>query len=313
MRSLALVIALAACQGKPAPSTGSARASADPWNAPDDPDAPPSLAELHRRADELCPRVTAPYFYRVEKAGATSYLLGTRHISVSLAKFPDEVRQRVAGAKIVVFEIAPDDKPTTRHERVHLRELLGQTRWTHYGELVGRRNADSIEHTRASLALLRAAVLYEDIGATLEHDLQAEAETAHVPMRGLETAAFQDEAIEHLLDLRMLRALIDQTKDRHELDVDSASELRDYCAGADRPAGLTPKERGHMRDAGYSDAELDAFDNEMVYARNATWIPQLDELFTAGGAFVAVGAAHLRGPRGVVALLRAKGYTITRE
>jgi len=51
----------------------------------------------------------------------------------------------------------------------------------------------------------------------------------------------------------------------------------------------------------------------MVYSRNASWIPQLDDLFTTGGAFVAVGAAHLRGPRGVVELLRAKGYTITRE
>jgi len=310
MRWLAVVIALAACQGKSAPAKGSA---SDPWNAPEDPDAPPTLAELHRRADELCPRVTAPYFYRVEKAGATSYLLGTRHISVSLSKFPDAVREHVAGAKLVVFEIAPDDKRSPPHERIHLREALGDKRWAHFGELVGRRNAESIEHTRPSLALLRAAVLYEDMGATLERDVQAVAEAAHVPMRGLETAEFQDGVIEHLLDLRMLRALIDETKDRHELDEDSASELHDYCGGSDRVAGLTAKERAHMREAGYSDAELDAFENEMVYSRNASWIPQLDDLFTTGGAFVAVGAAHLRGPRGVVELLRAKGYTITRE
>jgi uncharacterized protein YbaP (TraB family) len=315
VRWLCLVVALAACQSKPAPSAG----SADPWSgagaaaAPDDPDAPPSFAELHKRADELCPRVTAPYFYRVAKAGATSYLLGTRHVSVSLAKFPPAVHDRIADAKIVVFEIPPGDRPKTKHERLHLHAVLGDKLWTRYGELVGHRNAESVEHSRPAMAILRAAMLYEDIGATLEHDVQAVAESSQIPMRGLESAEFQDGLIERLLDVRMLSAAIEYTKDRQEMADESAKSVRDYCAGIDKEVGMSAKDRAHMHDAGYTDAELDAIDNEMVYARNAKWIPDLEQLFDTGGAFVAVGAAHLRGPRGVVELLRAKGYTITRE
>jgi uncharacterized protein YbaP (TraB family) len=309
VRWVCLVVAVVACQSKPAPSGG----SADPWNAPTDPDAPPSLAELHKRADELCPRVTAPYFYRVEKAGATSYLLGTRHVSISLAKFPSVVHDRIAGAKVVVFELPPGDRPKTKHERVHLHAALGDKLWARYGELVGHRNAEAVEHSRPAIAILRAAMLYEDMGATLEHDVQAVAESSQVPMRGLETAEFQDGLIERVLDVRMLSAAIEYTKDRQEIADENAKSVRDYCAGADKVAGMSEKDRAHMRDAGYTDAELDAIDDEMVYARNAKWIPDLEELFGAGGAFVAVGAAHLRGPHGVVELLRAKGYTITRE
>jgi uncharacterized protein YbaP (TraB family) len=67
-----------------------------------------------------------------------------------------------------------------------------------------------------------------------------------------------------------------------------------------------------MLTAGYSKAELDTFDEEMVYSRNADWIPKLEPLLTTGGAFIAVGAGHLQGPRSVIALLAARGYKTTR-
>src|SRR5882762_8754488 len=77
--------------------------SSDPWSVKDDPDAPPSLAERHRHVEAACPRVTAPYFFSIEKAGKTSYILGTRHISVPLAKFPANVLEHLRAAKLAVF------------------------------------------------------------------------------------------------------------------------------------------------------------------------------------------------------------------
>ena len=88
--------------------------------------------------------------------------------------------------------------------------------------------------------------------------------------------------------------------------------LREYCTGADSKPGLSDRDRKEMRAAGYTDAELDAIDDEMIFARNAKWIPELEPLLDAGGAYIAVGAAHLRGPRGVVELLKARGYQVTR-
>jgi uncharacterized protein YbaP (TraB family) len=49
----------------------------------------------------------------------------------------------------------------------------------------------------------------------------------------------------------------------------------------------------------------------LIYARNGRFAAQIDTMMQGkGAAFVAVGAAHMSGPRGVPALLRAQGYTV---
>jgi uncharacterized protein YbaP (TraB family) len=49
----------------------------------------------------------------------------------------------------------------------------------------------------------------------------------------------------------------------------------------------------------------------LLVARNRNWLPQLEALFNRSGrAFVVVGAAHLIGPDGLIAMLQAKGYVL---
>ena len=49
----------------------------------------------------------------------------------------------------------------------------------------------------------------------------------------------------------------------------------------------------------------------LLVARNRNWLPQLEALFNRSGrAFVVVGAAHLIGPDGLIAMLKAKGYLL---
>ena len=53
------------------------------------------------------------------------------------------------------------------------------------------------------------------------------------------------------------------------------------------------------------------FNKIVVTARNKSWIPQ-DRRDASGqdDALVVVGAGHLVGKQGVVAMLKAKGYTV---
>ena len=49
----------------------------------------------------------------------------------------------------------------------------------------------------------------------------------------------------------------------------------------------------------------------LLVERNRNWLPKLEALFARSRpAFVVVGAAHLVGPDGVVAMLKAKGYSV---
>src|ERR1022692_3873799 len=64
----------------------------------------------------------------------------------------------------------------------------------------------------------------------------------------------------------------------------------------------------HMRDE-YQD--FPAFMDRIVTARNRRWIPKIEEFIKSGQTyFVVAGAGHMGGSEGVVALLRARGYTI---
>lgn len=50
--------------------------------------------------------------------------------------------------------------------------------------------------------------------------------------------------------------------------------------------------------------------NRIIYLRNANWAGQLPAIFAENPTFVAVGAAHLPGEKGLLQLLRAQGYTV---
>jgi uncharacterized protein YbaP (TraB family) len=324
---LVVLIALLGCRSEQPPAqpkpnaettaalqAGSAQtATTDPWAIPPpSPDDVPSLTERNRIANEACPTVKGAFFYRIEKAGKVSHILGTRHIGVSLAKFPKVVHDAIASAKLAVFEVAPDDDSDILQPRVALRDELGPELWKKFRKLIGDQAAQDLEVASPSLAVLSMMVLYEDISATLDVEIQQAVAAANIPTRGLERSEFQDRLLNKVLDLRMLRAAVSRTKDREEIARESREDLAEYCAGTDDKPGMDDDMREDLRASGYTEAEMDQIDEEMVHARNEDWIPKLEKILQTPNVFIAVGADHLTGPRGVVALLGKRGYKLTR-
>jgi len=281
--------------------------------------APPSIDDKRSLAAEHCPTIAAPYFYRVAKAGPPSYLLGTFHAAVPLAKFPSEVADDIRAARLVVFETRPGDddgddggQPARATPPSSLADAVGPDRWKHYRELAGPETANAVEHRKPEVAVISLLVLYVDTSVALREDITAVAQQAGVAIDGLETDAFQQALIGKQLDTRLLKAVIEQTPDRATLARNFTESLEHYCKGDRTDAGTDAEDRADMKKAGYSDAEIDAIDDEMVYARNRSWIPKLEDMFATGNVFVAVGADHLRGPKGVVELLKARGWAVER-
>lgn len=52
------------------------------------------------------------------------------------------------------------------------------------------------------------------------------------------------------------------------------------------------------------------YDELLLVNRNINWIPKMEKLMPQQSTFFAVGAGHLAGEKGVIALLRKEGYTL---
>jgi uncharacterized protein YbaP (TraB family) len=312
----AIVVTAVACgrsgEGVAPPAPGpivSDAARAAPAMA-DAPATPPSI-DNHALALTICPAVRAPYLFRVEKHERTSYLLGTRHLGVGLARMPVVVTDRLKQAKVAVFEVAPgDESAEDAGPHPSLADAVGKDAWAHYRALVGDDAAAAVEHEKPGTALILMMAAFEDPTTSLDGELETLAQSSQVPTRGLEAAAFQDTLIDRLLDVRALEGAIATTASRDDLRKETVDDLGDYCTGArmDR----STRDEDDMRRAGYSEAEIARYDEALLFGRNRAWIPQLEKIFDDGDAFVAVGVDHLLGDRGVIAALQKDGYQVTR-
>jgi uncharacterized protein YbaP (TraB family) len=277
-----------------------------------DPNEELTTPQLQELADTNCPVVAHPYLFRVEKDGQTAYLLGTRHIGVGIAKFPRSVVDLIDTARLIVFETPRDTAKGQLPPNLPLAgATLGPEQWKRFRELAGPSIADRVVSRPLLVALLNMLLRYEDVTHMLERELWDEAQKFNIPSAGLETDAFQATTLANVMDVRFTRMVLDQTMGPVALRRTSSRDLHDYCEGTDRPP-FDDDGRDDMLAAGYTAAEIASFEDIMVYSRNRTWIPKLEEMFATGGVFVAVGAAHLRGDKSVPALLRARGYVVTR-
>lgn len=121
------------------------------------------------------------------------------------------------------------------------------------------------------------------------------------PVSGLETAKDQMEVLTSVPVEEQAAALMEAVRNPSSLcgemdDLVSIYRQQDIQQMIDMSA-----EDKSMGD------HLDAFLDQ----RNKNWIPQIEAKVQAGNClFIAVGAAHLAGPNGVVHLLRKAGYTM---
>jgi uncharacterized protein YbaP (TraB family) len=325
MRTLLVLALLAACSSPantdrktgsalpPAEPTEPTRTPGDLLAGSNEPDRElPTAAEVRARIARDCPLVTAPYFFKVEKDGKVGHLLGTRHISVALTKFPKQVLDLLKASDRLVFETDPDD-PDVQSPRpqVPVREQLGPALWERLETLVGSDRAALISDESPAAAFVTILIINEDLGARLDDEVIELARRMKIPADGLESHEFQARLLDKLLDLRMLKSTITHVT-RKQLETEASTELREYCAGTKTKAGTDEVARAQLKKSGYSDQEIAAIDEMVVYERNRDWIPKIEKLFAQPNVAVVVGAGHLVGDQGVPVLLEKRGYKVTR-
>jgi uncharacterized protein YbaP (TraB family) len=155
-------------------------------------------------------------------------------------------------------------------------------------------------------ALLFAAPADEtDVKATVDGQLYERSQTLGLTVAALETIDEQLDLFDQLRPAQAQALLVESLDDFDAGHAQLARLLDAYASGdEDRLAAEVEKE--------FKDPAVRELAGPLLYQRNQIMAARAGAYLRHGGAFVAVGAAHLVGPRSVIAVLRAKGFKITR-
>jgi uncharacterized protein YbaP (TraB family) len=255
-----------------------------------------------------------PLLWAAEKDGTTTYFFGTMHTGVDAqARLPAVVWSKLDAARAFAMETDLDDPsgaaaipPSTGS----LRAALGEDYWHKLEAALGPEAARAADHLPPMIPA--ASLSMRGLPSTPQMDrvLSARAAGAHKPVVFLEEASRQLALLGKWIDLRALKVMLDESA---TAPAHARALLDAYVTGDERAMlALTDSERSDALQHGYTAAEYDREMADLLYDRNAAWLPSIEQLHAAGGGFVAVGALHLIGPRSVLDLLAHHGYRVTR-
>ena len=270
----------------------------------------------------LAPRAGGPALWRLADADSEIYLLGTVHVlPPGLDWKSPAIAAAFKHADTVWFETPTDDtagraiaaivaEKGVNRRGVTLSSQLAQedrARLARVAASLGVPMA-ALEPCRPWIAALQLSLAKltrqgHASSSGVEHALESDAVAQHKRVAYFETVEEQI-AIFTSLSPRAERAFLTTTLRQIEEDTDETDRLDRLWARGDA-AELGKLIAGEIAEAGPETAEA------LIYARNARFAAKIDELMKGHGrAFIAVGAAHMAGERGVPALLRAKGYAV---
>jgi uncharacterized protein YbaP (TraB family) len=269
--------------------------------------------------------------WRIEKDGVEpSFVFGTMHMAdPRVVALPAEAREAFDTATTVVIETTEVlDQAKMMAAVAAEPELMMFTDGTTLSSLLSEQDRETVEMALqergipfasvqkmkpwmiASLVALPACELARKAAGApvLDVVLAQDAEAAGKRLEGLETIAEQLGAMASLPMEFHIEGLIETLKLGDRIDDVIETMVALYLEG--ETGTFWPFFRAVLPEGESSATGYVAFEETMITARNRTMADRSAPFIDAGGAFVAVGALHLPGPEGLVALLRDAGYAI---
>jgi uncharacterized protein YbaP (TraB family) len=293
-----------ACKRSPEPTPQpqqpqpAAEAARDPWES-----APPAKDPLPR-----------PLLWSAEKSGTTSYLLGTMHVGVDpVARLPQLVWDKLDASPTFAVETDVTDKALANlgaRASGTLHEELGPEYWKKLEVAITPQVARQLDSKTAMIPATLLALRGLPMTPPMDGVLLGRAKNRGKQVVYLEPAAKQAAILEKHMNAKSLKMMLD---DLATLERQSQEMLAAYLSGDEaKIEAIMSEQRKDALAHGYTAAEYDESLEDLLYRRNASWIPGIEKLHAAGGGFIAVGAAHLIGARSVLDLLQQRGYRIAR-
>lgn len=243
------------------------------------------------------------------------YLYGTIHILCTEdIQFSNSLKQAIANSGTVYLELDLDDPAVFLGALSLISMKDGKKLKDLYSPESYKRIADYFKDSlKKPIALFQtmkpafiAALLYpammpcSNTGSVDEAIMKFAGEN-NIPINGLETMALQASVFDSIPYQKQAHQLLEA--------IDSIARSRIHFT--------------RLLEA-YKNQQLDEFEkmfkdpvfgiedsgDELLDKRNKNWVMQLKEIMKNESVFIAVGAGHLVGKNGLIALLRAEGYTV---
>lgn len=175
--------------------------------------------------------------------------------------------------------------------------------------LADRMDAGTVRRLKPWAAFLKLAEGPPTSAPTLDALLRAAARERHMAILGLELPEEQVAALDSIPMASQVALVEYVLRERAALASDHEAAVHAWLAGDLRALARTAEAPG-VRDPGVA-AHFAALRTALIDGRSALLAHRLFVPLRAGGVFVVVGASHLAGRRGLLALLNAQGYRIT--
>jgi uncharacterized protein YbaP (TraB family) len=243
-----------------------------------------------------------------------SYLFGTIHAICSDDFFFSEAAEKaLSESEQLALELDMDDPMMLLQVQQsmlmpnggHLKKLLSETDY----ERLNRFFKDSVKMDLNMLGMMKPMAL-----AALVYPRLLSCQTISYEMKLMEMAKKQKK------EVIGIETVTDQLKVFDAIPLESQAKmllemLDKYGEQANEMQALMATYKKQDINALYENIKKSSFGAEqfeevLLTNRNRAWIDKITRLSNEKAVFYALGAGHLGGPNGVIALLRSKGFTI---
>ena len=239
-----------------------------------------------------------PYFWKIEKAGKTSYWLGTIHIGVALHEVPCSVliQERLQESDLVFTEIGlksdlseEDKKGWLSPNSEDFKNLNSETQRF----LKNKGIKDNLSY-QAYFSTLSTLCLTEGLGVSvltisMDDQVKTVAQLSKIPVKALDDPGSLNDS-KHIW-----------TKE------DVEQKIQDYPQCPEQARNFVNQYKtGHLNPA-YSDD----FAEELLKNRNEKWLKKFTSSYESyNQIFVAAGKAHFTGPFNILDMLKEEGFAV---
>ncbi len=263
-------------------------------------------------------------FWRIDppSGAAPSYIYGTIHVDDARAlKLAPVVREKLEQSRLLALELVTDADSAEAFaaaaqlpEDRTLQQLIPAADYALVENILRNRYGVPpyvVERMAPWSAYVTLNLPGPRMGLTVDELLHRIALKQGKPVEGLETVQAQVAAMQAIPESQQVALLVSAAR-QHDRVVEMVRELIEHYLQEDLDAILSLQDSFDEGLPADVHAAQDTLVENVLFGRNPGMAQKAARLADKGDAFLAVGALHLHGPRGVLAELQKRGYAVTR-